>query len=290
VIGARSPDETGMLPITPLSGSPDAPRAAADPSATAFFAISAPKATRPSGGPSSGPGAFVPPPVQSMPAAYAPPQSGGGGVAGYGGAANAPSASPGNPFPVTETVRSTSSAAETRVQSQRVWAVVLGVMFLGGMAVLLVLAIILWNQFHQTAPAPAPVPTPVATVATTEPAAPDPEPEPVVKSTTKSSGTKKTTTTTAPSTPPPAPVSATGTLTVTFTGSPLPSTATLRCGDEGSFGRPAVSGGKVSFANVPTSGDCTLTPSSAFTYSAYRHMHGGRSYTCDVTNFQTSCN
>ena len=45
-VGQRSPDETGMLEMVPLTADKDQADANADPSATAFFAIPAPKADR----------------------------------------------------------------------------------------------------------------------------------------------------------------------------------------------------------------------------------------------------
>ncbi len=104
-VGERSPDETGMLEMVPLSANQDEADAAADPSATAFFAIPAPKADRgrPAGtggglppGPMPGGGGFGGPPSPpgggGFGAAPPPPPGGGGfgvpptppGAAGFG--------------------------------------------------------------------------------------------------------------------------------------------------------------------------------------------------------------
>ncbi len=65
-IGQRRPDETGMLEMVPLSHDDDEVEAQGDPSATAFFAIPAPKAERArpqsGGGIGAGIGAGGPPP------------------------------------------------------------------------------------------------------------------------------------------------------------------------------------------------------------------------------------
>lgn len=116
-VGQRSPDETGMLEMVPLSASGDELEANADPSATAFFAIPAPKADR-GRGPGVGPGAPMggppgappmgPPPGPAAPFAAPPPPPGGYGAAppppgygappapiGYGGGYGAPPPPPG---------------------------------------------------------------------------------------------------------------------------------------------------------------------------------------------------
>ncbi|MEC7946893.1 MAG: protein kinase [Myxococcota bacterium] len=59
-VGQRRPDETGMLEMVPLSLDNDEAEAAGDPSATAFFAIPAPKAER--ARPQPGRGGPPPPP------------------------------------------------------------------------------------------------------------------------------------------------------------------------------------------------------------------------------------
>lgn len=77
-VGQRRPDETGMLEMVPLSHDDDEAEAAGDPSATAFFAIPAPKAERARPNP-SGMGGGAPPPPSGIGAGLgtgAPPPPG----------------------------------------------------------------------------------------------------------------------------------------------------------------------------------------------------------------------
>jgi hypothetical protein len=91
-VGQRRPDETGMLEMVPLSHDDDEAEAAGDPSATAFFAIPAPKAERarpqpggmgappPPAGIGAGLGTGAPPPPGTLrPAAGGPPPPPAGG-------------------------------------------------------------------------------------------------------------------------------------------------------------------------------------------------------------------
>lgn len=330
IVGERRPDETGMLPIVPLSAGSDKAAAANDPSATSFFAIPAPKTPRASAPPSGGPGAFQPPPVApvqayaSQPAA-SPVRPGGvagyGAVAGYGGAAAA--ANPNTPFQVAGPGPAGGSSAETRVQSQRVWVLMLVMAMLAGMAVLSVVAIVLYtNHTNDTAGTPGnapivPAPAPTLTCASGEilvenvcvkdfkdcgngesvgyyDTCPTPK---VVAPTLRCTAPlrayrgKCVDPGSIPVDQPPkveAPVAARASLTVTFTGDPLPTSATLQCGDDKLRG--TVNGGRVTFADVPTSGSCTLRPSSAMTYTPAKDLHGGKNYTCSVLNYQTNCN
>lgn len=95
-VGQRSPDETGMLEMVPLSGDGDEADVHGDPSATAFFAIPAPKAdrSRPGGAAGAGPmGAPQPPPPSGAlpPAPMAAP-------GGYGAPPPPPPGMPGGGF------------------------------------------------------------------------------------------------------------------------------------------------------------------------------------------------
>ena len=77
-VGQRRPDETGMLEMVPLSHDDDEVDVAGDPSATAFFAIPAPKAERARPG-GSGPVGGAPPPPTGIGAGMgtgAPPPPG----------------------------------------------------------------------------------------------------------------------------------------------------------------------------------------------------------------------
>ena len=160
-IGQRSPDETGMLEMVPLSDDGDEVEIKGDPSATAFFAIPAPKAERaraaapppPPGGPPPAigggppppptPGAYggppPPPPRPPMgsgpmgaPPMMAPPM--GGGSMGVSGAPPPPSAIRGpiagpvagggaaSPFQVAGPPPPPVGDNAQRTQSQRVYA------------------------------------------------------------------------------------------------------------------------------------------------------------------------
>ncbi|MCB9776946.1 MAG: serine/threonine protein kinase [Alphaproteobacteria bacterium] len=90
-VGGRSPDETGMLEMVPLSNNADESEAAADPSATAFFAIPAPKADRSRPGGAGGP---MPPPPMGGPSSVAPPPGPPPAMGGFG----APPPPPGGGF------------------------------------------------------------------------------------------------------------------------------------------------------------------------------------------------
>lgn len=105
-VGQRSPQETGMLEMVPLSADGDLVEANADPSATAFFAIPAPKADRGRAGgaqPGPAPGPSYPsgPPPGMGPMGGSPPPPPGMGMGGppppmgYG----APPPPPGVPGP-----------------------------------------------------------------------------------------------------------------------------------------------------------------------------------------------
>jgi len=154
-IGERHPAETGMLEMVPLNTDVDDKDASKDPSATQFFAIPAPKAdrARPTGGPTAPPvggppslGA-PPPPPGSMGGPPPPPGVGGGppppppmggppppaaiglggaaagaSVAAQGGAVQTPFQGGGLP--------PGPPSSEQRVQSNRVYAIVIGMFFL----------------------------------------------------------------------------------------------------------------------------------------------------------------
>ncbi|HJN75114.1 MAG TPA: serine/threonine-protein kinase [Myxococcota bacterium] len=142
-VGSRSPDETGMLEMVPLREDSEEADVEADPSATAFFAIPAPKDSRPTASPpaapppgpiAQGPGA----PIAQGPVAQAPGgirgpvagQPGKGPVASYeSGKAATPfqvGGGPGEPPPAD---------AGARTQSNRVFAILLAMMLLVGVSV-----------------------------------------------------------------------------------------------------------------------------------------------------------
>ncbi|MDP6934260.1 MAG: hypothetical protein QGG40_15145, partial [Myxococcota bacterium] len=157
-VGERSPDETGMLEMVPLSQDSDQAEVAQDPSATAFFAIPSPKAERvgvapdvtqpgPPGAPLPSPGGFGAPPtppqglvqpgIGGPPAAPAQPLVQ-GPVAGYGGGPGVQPGMPGSPFQVNSgQVAPPAAEAGQRVQSNRVYAILFGVFLLVAVAVVL---------------------------------------------------------------------------------------------------------------------------------------------------------
>lgn len=292
VVGARSPDETGMLQAIPLTGGREA-GPTADPGATAFFAIPAPKAPRagapPASPPPAGfpptPGAFQPPPVAqpayTPPPAYPPPPA--GGVAGYGGAAGA---NAGTPFGVSGPAPTTGSSAESRAQSHRVWALILAITFLTFVAILTAIGLWWWSTQQPKTTAPPPAPTPVA-----EAPAPEPEPvaaEPVAAAPVTTTKRKTTATTTTAAAAPAAPKSATAPMSVTFVGGVPATSATLSCTSTGEKERGTVSGGKVTFSKASTAGDCTLRPAGGIAYEPVRGLSGGRNYTCNLDQ-PTTC-
>lgn len=296
VVGARSPDETGMLKMVPVTEKDDDKEAAADPSATAFFAIPAPKNAKPTPPPvaaaaapvaAAAPAAapYSPGVVPDRPA-YQPPNAQGAfaqgpiaqaGVGGGGGMISGPTPG-GTPFQVSGPAPTTTTTAESRVQTARVYALVLGMFGLAGMAVLAVIALIIFMPKEEPAPAPAPPPVAAAPAPredTGKPKVEAPKPTP----------TKRTVTTPTPKpvTPPP---SATGAVTVRFTGESIPTSLEISC-DSGLRTRGTVSGGSVTIADIPTSGSCKGIPKGAVTSNF--SVTGGRTYNCQITGTTTSC-
>jgi serine/threonine protein kinase len=172
-IGERHPAETGMLQMVPLNTDLDDKDAAKDPSATQFFAIPVPKAdrARPTSGPPAPP-LGAPPPVGAPPpppgslGGPPPPPGAGGGPPPPPGAGGGPPPPPppmGGPPPPAAiglggAVAGASVAAqggavqtpfqggavppgppisEQRVQSNRVYAIVIGMFFLVCMAIII---------------------------------------------------------------------------------------------------------------------------------------------------------
>ncbi|MDP2312165.1 MAG: serine/threonine-protein kinase [Pseudomonadota bacterium] len=303
MMGARSPDETGMLQMVPLSDNEDEKEAGNDPSATSFFAIPAPKSERPKaaappppsgpmGGASppparpafGGPPAFNPTPIAGGPMAPPPMQSApqplvSGPVVSYGGASG------GTPFQVAGPQPTSNNNAESRVQSVRVFAVLLGVFALACVAVLSVVA--LWffqmkagdeKPVEQTATlAPAPVKKPKEDTGTAKPI--ESKPAPVRQ--------KQTSTTPRQPAAPAAPkVGPTGAVRVTFSGASMPTSVSIQCSG-GFVNRGTVSGGSATVADVPTADTCQLLPKGIVTTGF--PVKGGGSYNCTITGTTTSC-
>lgn len=313
MVGARSPDETGMLQMVPLNDNEDEKEAAGDPSATAFFAIPAPKAERPksqgpmsmSGSPVSNPtpmqpssnsmnapAPFQPPsiaPMNSQPQSMGPqsmgPQSMAqpmvqGPVVGY------PQSGGNTPFQVSGPQPTQSANVESRMQSTRVLAVVLAAVGMLCVALLLtVVAIFLYNNKKEDKPAPPQItqneikpPAPKPPKGDTGMPAPKPQANKPPKPRPQGGGT--------PSAPAAPRVGPTGTVSVTFSGSPTPTQVEITCGS-GFRQRGGVSGGSASIANVPTGEDCKLFPkgvvATAFT------VRGAHNYNCSFSGTTMSC-
>ncbi|MDP2308713.1 MAG: protein kinase [Pseudomonadota bacterium] len=308
MMGARSPDETGMLQMVPLSDNEDEKEAGNDPSATSFFAIPAPKSERPKGSaPSSGaaspgfagaapsgppaarptfggPPAFNPTPMAGGPMAQpqqqAPQPMVSGPIVSYGGASG------GTPFQVAGPQPTGNNNADSRVQSVRVFAVLLGVFALACVAVLSVVA--LW--FFQMKANEKPIET-VAVVA----------PLPVKKTPKEDTGVQKPVETKPapikqkqtnptprpPVTPAVAKIGPKAPVTVTFTGSPIPTSVEINC-PSGFRDKRGLSGGSATVPDVPTGESCQLHPKGAGAPTS-ANVRGGSSYNCTISGTVTSC-
>ncbi len=299
-IGARSASEAGMLQMVPLT-SEDEAEAKADPSATAFFAIPAPRSERaktaapapsaPSFQPPGPPRAFVPPvpgtaplgaPMASM--AAAPVQSIG---IGLGGAPQGGPAFARTPFHVDGDQPTHGSADESRMQSTRVFALILGALALVCLAAVLAAVAMYYKKddgdkaAEPVALAAAPPPKPSRAQADTGnvPQA-APAKAPSARPRAAAGGTPS---------PPPAPrASATGTVTVSFGGGAVPTKVEVVCGSTFRE-QKSVSGGSAAIPGVPTSGDCKLYPKGGVVATPVA-VRGGASYSCTITGTTTKCN
>lgn len=291
-IGERRPDETGMLEMVPLSANKDEAEANADPSATAFFAIPAPKADRAkpappppqAGGPigvssspmSGGPMSMGQPPMIGGPIASGPVAAGPivqGPVAGYGAGAS--------PFQVQgPTPTAPAAEAGQRVQSNRVYAILIAVFLLVGVAVVAAVALIPRETTKEAVVTPPPAPVVVAkTEAKADPDTGGPPPPPVATPKPKAK---------APATPKPAaPSSGPGTLSVSLADASQATGVEVVC-PSGFRQRTALSGGKGSMASVPNE-SCTMFFKGG-PPAQYKPVRGGASYTCKIVGTTAVCN
>jgi len=304
-VGQRSPDETGMLPLQSLRDSDDEVEASGDPSATAFFAIPAPKAgrssptsTAPPPPPVASPGGFgAPPPMPGirppMPPAPGPMGVGGGPpppppmgiqgpVAGYGGSGGGST-----PFQVPSGAGvAPPASAEARVQSNRVYAILFAVFMLVCAAVF----VAVWVSFHfmnQKETVAEKV------VASNDVKAPPKElkdtgiKEPVVEA-TKTPKTPKTPKPASSDTTPkpaPAPKANGGTVTVRIEAGQPYSAVEVVCPStrlRGSF-----SGGVASIPGVPGE-DCSIMFKGG-PPAQYKPVRGGQSVSCTFVGTTASC-
>ena len=306
-MGTRSPRESGMLEMVPLRNE-DEQEASADPSATAFFAIPAPRTDRPkaappprsgvpafqapsSGARPSSPLAFTPPAPGTAPLPVpAAPSFGAGGI-GLGGAAQigVGGAGRGSPFQTGGAVPTQGSADESRMQSTRVFALVFAALAMVCFATVLAGGIVWWKMSQaDSTPAPttvatAPIAPPKSPVAAADTGQGQAVPKvPAVKPRVKPSGAGGGT-----STPPTPRASATGTVTVNFTGEQIPTKIEIAC--EGGFQqRVSLSGGSGSVAGVPTSGSCKMHLKGGVV-STPATVRGGGTYSCSVSGTTTVC-
>lgn len=303
-VGERRPDEPGMLEMVPLSSNQDKAEAEADPSATAFFAIPAPKAERSRAAPSApppsmggGPIGVMPPGQPSPLSVSAPPpmsrppigMSGSmppppmapqpmvqGPVVQYGGA------QPASPFQVAGPGPAAATGdAGSRVQSNRVYAIILAVFMLVGLAVVAAI----WFQRDKTEepkevvtapPPPKPVvadPKPVPDTG----AAPAPTPKPQPKSTKPKTTTPKVA----------APASGPATLSVKLADGAVATAIEVTC-PSGFRQRSTLSGGSGSVASVPQE-KCTLIFKGGAP-AQYGPVHGGQSLKCSIVGTTAVCN
>lgn len=294
VIGERRPDETGMLEMVPLTADKDKQSAAEDPSATAFFAIPAPKADRSRSTPSAPPapgyggpsGVSAPPSGPPGPPMSRPPMGQPaapvamqpmvqGPVVSYGNAGGA------SPFQVAGQGPVANPAADSggRVQSNRVYAILVGVFML--VAVAVVVAVWLIPRGKEEAPVtPTPTPTPTVVVEKTakveEDTAPPPVATPAPKPKAKASTPK----------PAPAPSSGPGTLSVTLADASQATAIEVVC-PSGFRQRSALSGGRGSIASVPQE-KCTMYFKGGAP-AQFAPVGGGRSLSCSIVGTTAVC-
>jgi len=290
MVGARSPDETGMLEMVPLSEQGGGDDGGDDPSATAFFAIPAPKAE------ASKP---APPPPPSAPAA--PPM----GIAGPGAPPRAagiqgpsPGAPPaaiqgptvggagGTPFHAAQPPPA-APRQQKRVASYRVYAIILAVFVLGCSAV--VLAVWLGGGEGDT-PTPTPTPTHTTTVADADPeparakredtAPPEPDPPPTR---TRSTSTRSTSTAAAAPKAPSGPAA----LVVKMTDQTHLTAVEVNC-PSGFRDRVGITtGGSASVPDVPQE-NCSLHFKGGVP-ARFSPVRGGQSLSCAIMGSTAVC-
>lgn len=282
--GARSMDEPGMLPMHPLTAKDDEVESSVDPSATAFFAIPAPKATAPKPAPEEAP---VPQAKAVQPSSpVGPPPSnidrpafpGGGGTIGMGQAAG----SAGTPFNVAGPTPTGNANREKDVESSRIWVLIVGMFGLACMLVVGLALLIFLIPKQEPKPVEKVVEAkPVhekADTGTVRPPDPTPTPQPIRKQT---GGTPPATP--KPPPPPPAPSDR---VSISFSGSPVPSSLEIFC-DNGFRQRNNINNNATSFAGVPNVG-CKVIPKGG-TVTTDAPVKAGRSYSCTIQGTTLNC-
>ncbi len=302
MVGARSPDETGMLEMVPLGQESYGEDSEADPSATAFFAIPAPKAEAAKPAPPPAPSA--PPPVHSAPPVPAAPPPGpgfhgpGGGIQGptpaappvgmaAGGIQGPTAGGPvGTPFQASQPPPSAPAKKEKRVSSFRVYALILAVFMLGCTAV--VLAVWLGQMRGDDPVESVPSTTPPVAQAPSRPepqedTGREPEPAPAPRPRPRAS----------PSTAPapaaaPKPKTNPGTLKVTMTDQSFLTKIEVNC-PSGFRQQAGISpGGSATISGVPTE-ICTLFFKGGAP-ARFSPVSGGQSLSCYIQGSTAVCN
>ncbi len=291
---ARSADEPGMLQMKPLSALQDEGEPTVDPSATAFFAIPAPKSQAPKpsipddpppvsgvggGGAMGGPSTMAGPPPSTMDRpAYSPP-----GAIGMGSASSPMMTAAGTPFGVNGPAPQGNANRERDVETSRVWVLVVGMFAM--MCLLAITAVATLILLPKTQEKPT-EPPPVAKNDPPPEEPPEEEPVAVVQpQPRKISGGGGAPKPPAEPKPPPA---ASDKLTIKFPGSPAPSSLELVC-DGGYRNRATVQGGAANFSGVP-GGACTLSPKGGGVVASNAPVKAGRTYTCEIRGSTMNCN
>jgi hypothetical protein len=292
VIGARTPDETGMVEIVPIHQL-GAQQGSEDPSATSFFALPAPKvearaATPPPRPPQPSPGSAppmggmaAPPAFQAAPFASGP-ASGAPVIAGP----IAPEASS-TPFQVQAQGMTTAATDSTqRAQSNRVYAIILGVVGLVGIAIVVAVWAAPDKKGEETAPTKQEVVlvTPPTTPPVEVPADPVIPQQPPPRSSSNKGAPKGESQPKA--TPPPAPSSSPGPLTVTLQDASGISGVEVVC-PSNFRQRVSLAGNSATVPNVPVE-SCTLFFKGAVN-AQYGPVRGNQRLSCRLAGSTAVC-
>ena len=318
--GERRPDETGMMKMVPLSGSDSYLDTDGDPNSTQMIALPTPKATRSKSSAAPPPGGLMssggpppppasrgggPPPPPGMRGGPPPPPMGGppppiarqsGGVpSGPPVGIQGPVASSGGiaqqtPFQAT-TNAGGANPEEQRVQSNRVYAIVFGMMALVCVAILvLALAKIGGGETEEAAE------TTVVSNTTTRPApikarvdtGGPPKPPPRKKTTRTTTSKPRRSSSKAPAAPASAPSAGRGTVIVTIADASQARAVELDCGSGSYRTRKSFAGGVAKFSGVPGS-NCALYFKGGIP-AKFTPVRAGKSYSCSIIGTTAVCN